>query len=422
VRRAVLIVGGVVLLAGLGLGLVHTRALASEEVDLAGEAIAVGDLGDDPLVRASLQEGQAAYFEVCSEDRFDAGWDEVAFEVWHLGDGAVADRKEAADWAPRVQRGPAHGCVVFVSWESLLVGGEYGIRLAGRPETDRASRVQGRMMAVRALGQSHKVAVALAFLGGLLLFLGFTLPAPKPKAFDSMAEEMLEEDAERAGPSLLALWVERPPWLRVLVALILLIAAMVGLSVMQGTFLGMVRALLLALIEIALAVSFLAPLARGEGPPTRAEALGLTRPRPGWWIVALVPLVGVALWIGGAWLSRLVPSTGLSPVEAFVSHPSGALALAVVAVIVPIAEELFFRGFVYGALARRRGALVAGVVTVVVFAVAHLPQQWGAWGPFLSVTVTGLVLTVVRATTRSIVPSVVAHLTHNGLITLLALA
>ncbi len=418
-----LIVGGVVLLAGLGLGLAQTRALASEEVSAAGEAIAVGDLGDDPIVRASLHEGQSAYFEVCSEDGFASGWDDVALEVWHLGDGAVADRKEAADWSPRVQRGATHGCVVFVTWESLLVGGEYGIRLAGAPRTDRASRVQGRMMAVRALGQGHKLAVLLAFLGGLLLFFGLTLPAAKPKAFDSMADEVLEEESSDAGPGLLARWALRPPWLRVLVALILLIAAMVGLSVLQGTFLGLVRALLLAAIEIVLAVTFLAPLAGSEGAPaTRIQALGLVRPRPGWWILALLPLVGAALWIGGAWLSRLVPSTSLSPVEAFVSHPSGALALAVVAVIVPIAEELFFRGFVYGALERRRGALVAGGVTVLVFAVAHLPQQWGAWGPFLSVTVTGLVLTVVRASTRSIVPSVVAHLTHNGLITLVALA
>lgn len=418
----VLIVGGVVLLAGLGLGLVQTRALANEEVDAAGDAIAVGDLGDDPIVRASLQQGQAAQFEVCSEDGFDSGWEGVAFEVWHLGDGAVADRKEAADWSPRVQRGPSHGCVVFVSWESLLVGGEYGIRLSGSPEIDRASRVQGRMMAVRALGQSDKLAVLLAFLGGLLLFFGLALPAAKPRAFDEMAGEMLDEAPAETGAGLLARWVQQPPWIRVLVALILLIAAMVGLSVLQGTFLGLVRALLLAAIEIALAVTFLAPLAEGDGPATRTHALGMGRPRPGWWVLALFPLVGAALWIGGSWLSRLVPSTGLSPVEAFVSHPSGALALAVVAVIVPIAEELFFRGFVYGALARRRGALVAGVVTVVVFAVAHLPQQWGAWGPFLSVSVTGLVLTVVRATTRSIYPSVVAHLAHNGLITLLALA
>jgi len=419
----VLIVGGAVLFAGLGLGLVQTRALASEEVDTAGDTIAVGDLGDDPIARAELQEGQAARFEVCSEDGFASGWDDVAFEVWHLGDGAVADRKEAAEWTPRIQRGPAHGCVVFVSWESLLVPGEYGIRLAGAPETDRRSRVQGRMMAVRALGWTDRLAVLLAFLGGLLLFLGFVLPAAKPRAFDAMAGEVLEAEAPEPRVGLLARWTERPPWLRVLVALIVLIAAMVGLSMLQGTFLGLVRALLLAIVEIVLAITFLAPLAESPGEPSsRVQALGLSRPRPGWWILALLPVVGVLIWIAGAWISRLVPSTGLSPVEAFVSQPSGVLALAVVAVIVPIAEELFFRGFVYGALERRRGALVAGIVTVVVFAVAHLPQQWGAWGPFLSVTFTGLVLTTVRATARSTVPSVVAHLTHNGLITLLALA
>lgn len=409
------------LLAGVGLGLVQTRALAGEEVDLGGEAIALGEVGDEPLVRATLQEGQAALFEVCSEDGFAAGWEAVGFEVWHLGDGAVADSKDHAQWSPKVKRAETHACVVFVQWESVLVAGEYGVRLNGLPHTDPEARVQGRMMAVRTLGGANQLAVLLAFLGGLLMVLGLALPRAQPAAFDSMADEMLAEEGA-AKPSLLSKWVTTSAWIRVLAALVLLIAAMVGLSVLQGTFLGLVRALLLAAIEVGLAVAFLAPLADGDEDPTRTLALGIRRPRPGWWILAIAPIVGAALWIGGSWLSRLIPSTGLSPVEAFVSHPSGALALGVVAVIVPIAEELFFRGFVYGALDRRHGAWVASAVTVVVFAVAHLPQQWGAWGPFVSVTFTGLVLTVLRATTRSIFPSVVAHLAHNGLITLLALA
>jgi len=40
-----------------------------------------------------------------------------------------------------------------------------------------------------------------------------------------------------------------------------------------------------------------------------------------------------------------------------ISWPSERLALALVAVVVPVIEEVFFRGFVYGAIERRSGEL-----------------------------------------------------------------
>ncbi len=129
-------------------------------------------------------------------------------------------------------------------------------------------------------------------------------------------------------------------------------------------------------------------------------------------------MVGVVLWIGGRLVMMFVPSTGQAPIEAFVSYPSGGLAVGCVAVCVPVAEELFFRGFLFGTLERARGPWVASVVTIVLFALVHLPQQWGAWGAFASVTITGVALT---ALTRSTLVPAVAHLTHNGFITLLAL-
>jgi membrane protease YdiL (CAAX protease family) len=50
----------------------------------------------------------------------------------------------------------------------------------------------------------------------------------------------------------------------------------------------------------------------------------------------------------------------------------GALVLAAV-VVAPLFEELVFRGLVYGALRRRWGVVPSLVVSVAVFALAHLP-------------------------------------------------
>ena len=43
----------------------------------------------------------------------------------------------------------------------------------------------------------------------------------------------------------------------------------------------------------------------------------------------------------------LVPATGEAPIQTFVSWPSGMLSFALLGVMVPVGEEIFFRGFVY---------------------------------------------------------------------------
>jgi membrane protease YdiL (CAAX protease family) len=109
---------------------------------------------------------------------------------------------------------------------------------------------------------------------------------------------------------------------------------------------------------------------------------------------------------------RIVPASGQAPIEAFIAWPSGALAFAALGMAVPLAEELFFRGFVYGALVPLgRGAAIT--LTSLLFAAVHAPQTWGNWGALLSVTVTGIVLTLLRAMSGSTLVPAVAHLLYN---------
>jgi len=57
----------------------------------------------------------------------------------------------------------------------------------------------------------------------------------------------------------------------------------------------------------------------------------------------------------------------------------------------------------------------------VLFALVHLPQQWGAWGACASVLLLGLCLGLLRRYSGSTRAPALAHLAHNAILTLLAL-
>lgn len=87
--------------------------------------------------------------------------------------------------------------------------------------------------------------------------------------------------------------------------------------------------------------------------------------------------------------------------------------LLLIAVIAPIAEELFFRGMLYPVLRQRGSASWAIGINALLFAVVHfipllLPALF-----FL-----GLILAWVRERTQSIVPGILLHAMQNGLVVL----
>jgi membrane protease YdiL (CAAX protease family) len=78
-------------------------------------------------------------------------------------------------------------------------------------------------------------------------------------------------------------------------------------------------------------------------------------------------------------------------------------------VLAPIAEELYFRGFVFGVYHRTRGPLVSYGVTSLVFASLHLNPQ-----ALLPILVLSLILCYTYRRTGSIVPGIVAHGVNNS--------
>jgi len=141
-----------------------------------------------------------------------------------------------------------------------------------------------------------------------------------------------------------------------------------------------------------------------------------------WPGVAGVSFVGMGvLMLGFDILGRFLPMPKNTPFDQFFDRPFDAYLTAAFAVTLgPLMEELFFRGFLYPVVARRLGAVWGILLTALPFGLMHFFQYGNSWGAVLIVFLVGVVLTAVRARTKSVAASFLAHVGYNG--TLMALA
>ncbi len=91
--------------------------------------------------------------------------------------------------------------------------------------------------------------------------------------------------------------------------------------------------------------------------------------------------------------------------------PTAILAILALSVIIPLAEEILFRGLLFSALVSRVSPGMTIGLTALIFGIYH-----GEPGPVAACTVLGLVLGYVRLKTQSIWPTVVIHATNNLLV------
>ncbi|MGA1819898.1 MAG: lysostaphin resistance A-like protein [Thermoplasmatota archaeon] len=130
---------------------------------------------------------------------------------------------------------------------------------------------------------------------------------------------------------------------------------------------------------------------------------------------ALVPLQ-LMIW-GYGWV--LGDAGFKSPTNPFMSFEGPlemtAIVIAVV-VLAPLAEELFFRGYLFGLLEDKLGGVPAITITAVLFAAVHFDPY-----TFLPILVLGGVMGWARNRTGSIVPSLVLH-SMNNLIALIVVS
>ncbi len=145
------------------------------------------------------------------------------------------------------------------------------------------------------------------------------------------------------------------------------------------------------------------------------------------WAVYLV--LGIAFAIGLQFLARFLPMPKEIPMEAFFKTALRAWIISIAAMtLVPLMEELFFRGFLYPVVARRMGVIFAVLFTAVSFTAIHVPQLAdphmplsASWGAVLLIFIIGLALTIVRAVKKSVAAGVLVHMAYNGFTSLAAI-
>ena len=132
-------------------------------------------------------------------------------------------------------------------------------------------------------------------------------------------------------------------------------------------------------------------------------------------------LVGIGvLMLGLDMLGRFLPMPKTTPFDQFFARPMDACLTAAFAITLgPLMEELFFRGFLYPVLARRMGAFWGIILTALPFGLMHY-LQYRSWSAVLIIVLVGVVLTTIRAVTKSVASSFLAHVGYNGTLMVLA--
>jgi len=83
------------------------------------------------------------------------------------------------------------------------------------------------------------------------------------------------------------------------------------------------------------------------------------------------------------------------------------------ALIAPLFEEVFYRGFVFPFTQSKLNSFWAIIITSIFFGLSHIMNISGAY-VLLSLFISyGFVLTLIRYFTRSLIPSITTHFIHN---------
>ncbi|MFZ0293156.1 MAG: type II CAAX endopeptidase family protein [Candidatus Sulfotelmatobacter sp.] len=134
-----------------------------------------------------------------------------------------------------------------------------------------------------------------------------------------------------------------------------------------------------------------------------------------WPGIAGLSLVGVGvLMLGFDALGRFLPMPKTTPFDQFFERPMDAyLTVAFAITLGPLMEEIFFRGFLYPVIARRMGVVWGIILTALPFGLMHY-AQYRSWSAVLIIVLVGVVLTTVRAVTKSVASSFIAHVGYNA--------
>ena len=151
-------------------------------------------------------------------------------------------------------------------------------------------------------------------------------------------------------------------------------------------------------------------------PVSSREQLGLSG-WPTWTDIGLSPIgyfVTAFVASGLLWIFSLMPWFDANEVQdlgytTFMSAPEKIIAFLALVVIAPIAEEVIFRGWLYGKMRARLNAPIAVILVSLLFALLHFQ-----WNVGVTVFVLSVVLCVMREVTGTIYAGILTHMIQNG--------
>lgn len=150
---------------------------------------------------------------------------------------------------------------------------------------------------------------------------------------------------------------------------------------------------------------------------TSKQELGLQR-LPSWKDIGLAPAGFVVYMVGSvillAMATALVPSLDADQVqqngfENITQQYQYILAFITLVVIAPLAEEVLFRGYLYGKVRTKVPLWAAIVLVSALFAAVH-----GQWNVAIDVFALSVVLCILRELTGSIWSGILLHMIKNG--------
>lgn len=168
--------------------------------------------------------------------------------------------------------------------------------------------------------------------------------------------------------------------------------------------------------DLALIIGVGLAVAAALGGRLRAAALGLRPPAKVAQSAGLVVGAYVLfLIVTGLWTSLLGIDERENVAVQFGTRDSTAAlvgAMLLICAVAPIAEELFFRGFLFGAL-RKYGLVVAAGVTGVLFGLAHVLSS--PIGFIVPLAFLGVLLCLLYERTGSLYPPIALHCINNSI-------
>ena len=115
--------------------------------------------------------------------------------------------------------------------------------------------------------------------------------------------------------------------------------------------------------------------------------------------------------------SARVHGTENMPIQEILKNRNSAMLLMAMAVLIaPLVEETIFRGYLYPLFAKSFGILPGIVLTGVLFGLMHGAQLGWTWGIVVLLILVGIVFTMARAYTGTVLASFLLHLGYNSMI------